>query len=146
VANFSYHVPGPSALRLWLTADEVGGIVPTFKRHVGDEWVERAEAEIPAAFERARRSTRDASWVPIYMVRGSVCVSLKVGDIVFEQALQRLISRAREGNAPFRVNLEIFGAGIIPPTEKPFRIRDASGREHTYHRMHITAVEDRRAI
>jgi hypothetical protein len=147
VANFSYHGPGPSALRLWLTADYLSeDSEPTFKRHVGDEWVERAEAEIPAAFERTRRMTRDVSWLPIYMVRAAVCVTLRVGDIVFDQALQRLISRAQASEAPYRVNLEIFDTGIVPPTEKPFRIRDSSGRERTYHRILITPVEERRAI
>ncbi len=89
---------------------------------------------------------RDASWVPIYAVRAAVCVSLRVGDSVFDQALQKLIARTREAEPAYRVNLEIFDTGTIPPTEKPFRIRDAAGREHTYHRIHIAPIEEKKAI
>jgi hypothetical protein len=145
VANFSYHVPGPSALRLWLTADHsMQDSSPVLRRHVGDEWVKRAMNEIPGAFERTRKRMPQQSWVPIYSVRALIGVNLGVGDGVFDLALQRFVARAGAREIPYRVNLEIFDSGAMPATERPFRHRDLSGHEHVYHRINITALEDRR--
>jgi len=145
VANFSYHVPDLPALRLWATADiaVVDGL-PDIKRRVGPELIEMAIGEIPAAYDQARRMERDTSWVPIYRVRACLCARLRVGDGVFDEAFREFLAQARRGELPYSVNLEISEIGSIPPTERPFRLRDASGRETVYRSMNLTAEAARR--
>jgi hypothetical protein len=145
VANFSYHVPDSPALRLWSTADlTIVDDQPLIKRRVGSPLIESALDEIPAAYDQTRRVDRDTSWVSIYRVRAWLCAKLRVSDRVFDDAFQEFLARARRGQLPYSVNLETFETGSIPPTERPFRLRDASGREMVYRSMNLTAEVARR--
>lgn len=138
VANFSYHVPGPGALRLWSTAqieeDERGDFVAARRRRLG-EWGDRVIDAIPAAYERARRQDPDNTWAPIYRVRAAVCSELRINDPVFDAAVREFIGRQRRPEAPFMLNLDSAQYGSTPPTEPPLRIHSRSGGPPQLHRV-----------
>lgn len=139
VANFSYHALSPPALRMWATADleedDQGRLIAIRRRTLG-EWGDRVIEELQAAFEATRaRHPRSDSFVPIYQVRAAVCLKLGLNDGVFNQAVIQFLDGARRPDAPFRMNCDSIEYGNTPPSETPLRVRDKSGREHTYRVM-----------
>ena len=129
IANFSYHVPGVNALRLWPTAvvHASGGKVSATRRN-GPELVQRAIELLPSIYGdlRRREGTRSL-WVPIHQVRAGVCWNLGIPDGVFERALLQILSGECEDSAPFRVNLDAAQYGTVPPSEAPFRLQTGRG-------------------
>jgi len=137
VANFSYHVPAASALRLWATAelvDDEGG-VPTVRRRGVGEWGDRVINVLPDAYELARKQEPGNSWVPIYRVRAAVCFKLGLNDPVFDAAVRQFLARERMPNAMFRLNLDRPEFGNTPPSELPLQVVDTAGRAQTYRVM-----------
>lgn len=139
VANFSYHVPAPPALRLWATAelteDDRGRLTEIRRRTVG-KWGDRIIDELQAAFELSRsRHPRGDSFVPIYEVRAAVCSKLGLADAVFDAAVVEFLGGERRTDAPFRMNSDSSEYGSTPPTESPLRVRDKSGHTRTFRVM-----------
>ena len=129
IANFSYHVPGFNALRLWPTAvvHMSGGKVSATRRS-GPELVQRAIELLPNIYGDLRRKEGTRSlWVPIHQVRAGVCWSLGIPDGVFERALLQILAGEGENTAPFRVNLDPAQFGIVPPSEPPLRLQTGRG-------------------
>lgn len=145
VANFSYHVPSGPALRLWATADldERGG-VPRFRRRTLGEWGDRVIDELPTVFERARRLEPGNSWVPVYRIRAGVCFALGLSDGVFDRAVQEFLLGQRRPDAPFRLNFDAIESGNTPPTERPLKIVDQSGRTRIHRVMALIPSAERR--
>ena len=138
VANFSYHVPGRNALRLWSTADlgESSGLI-TADRRAGPEIVQSAVEQLPGAYEEARRQDRARSlWVPIYRVRAKVCWNLKTTDSVFDRALYEVLAGDFNDDVTFGINLDMAQYGNVPPSELPLRLPTSRGLR-TYYAMSL---------
>ena len=134
VGNYSYHVPGWNALRLWCTA-EIGkseGQV-SVSRRVGPDIIQGAIGHLPSVYEQVRRQDPTGSlWVPIYRVRAGVCWKLKVSESVFDYALYQVLAGDKDDNIPFGVNLDRAQYGNVPPSELPWRWRTKSGVQTFY--------------
>jgi hypothetical protein len=145
VANFSYHVPATPALRLWITADiDENEGSPQVRRRGKSNWGERILALLPEAYNDVRRKELSNSWVPIYRVRAAVCSKLGLNDSVFDATLRDFLADKSDPNPRFRLNLDSIEFGTTPPTEQPFKIRDANRRNLTYHVMTLIPSSERR--
>lgn len=149
VANFSYYVPGPPALRLWATAEldvDVDGRLRTVHRRGladhGDDVIE----VLPDAIEQARRATPDSTWVPIYRVRAAIAMRLGLNDATVDAAIREFIAGQRSPDAPFGINLESAEIGATPPTETPLKVTDSrTSRTVTYRVMALVRRTERTA-
>lgn len=147
VANFSYYVPGPSALRLWATADldldvdrQLRGVRRRSVAVHGDAVIDA----LPDAIEQARRLAPDSTWVPIYRIRAAVAIRLGLNDITVDRAIREFVAGERRTDAPFGINLESAEIGATPPTETPLRVTDArTNRTLTYRVMALVRRSER---
>lgn len=134
VANFSYHVPGPTALRIWPTAtlDARSDVIHT-RRRIGSEQVARVIATLRRAYDEVRKDSPSRSpWVPIYRVRAAACYRLLIPDTVFDRALIRLLRNDLDVDVPFGINIDPAQYGNVPPTELPLRIETTHGVRNFY--------------
>jgi hypothetical protein len=129
VVNFSYHAPGPQALRLWPTATvafENGRLA--VQRRVGSPWRDAVPEALRGAFDRLRRSDPTGSlWVPIYRIRAAVCWELRTPDSEFDAAVLELLQGERGADLPFRVNLDQSSYGSVPPSERALVVNTRNG-------------------
>jgi hypothetical protein len=149
VANFSYYVPGPPALRLWATAeldvDVDGRLRAVRRRGLADHGDDVIDA-LPDAIEQARRATPDSTWVPIYRVRAAIAMRLGLNDATVDAAIREYIGGLRRADAPFGINLESAEIGSTPPTETPLQITDSrTNRTLTYRVMALVRRTERTA-
>lgn len=148
VANFSYYVPtgDASGFRAWSTADlrEDDG-VPTFdRRPPSPDRSALVENLLPKAFDIVRRQEGEGSFVAIWKVRAFVCSNLRVNDTVFDRALREFQERARHGELPFQLALEVATGGSIPPTERPFRgVPDRFGQAPLFTLINVAQQRER---
>jgi hypothetical protein len=143
IANFSYHVPGPTALRIWPTA-EIELIESGVRaiRRVGPEFMDQALEYLGQAYERTRREDQTGSlWVPIHQVRADVCFRLRIPDAVFDRALIEFLAGSRGTHLPFRVNVDPAMYGNVPPSELPLRVQSPRGAR-TYYSMSLVPRRD----
>lgn len=134
VANYSYHVPGRNALRLWCTAEieEVGDQVLA-NRRVGPVMIQRAMERLPSVYEQVRRQDPTGSlWVPIYRVRSGICWKLKAPESVFNRALYQVLVGDASDDIPFGINLDKVQYGNVPPSELPLRLTTKRGVQTFY--------------
>jgi hypothetical protein len=139
VANFSYHVPAPSALRYWSTSDikitPQGGL--SFERRVGTRYREAVTHALANGFDAARREDPGTLWVPIHVVRAAVCWELKLRDEEFDAALQGLLEGKHGAqDLTFGVNVDPAMYGNVPPSESPLRLATNRG-ERVYYSMSL---------
>ena len=130
LANFSYHVPGPRALRFWPTAHIPRQTGDRFAvdRRVGEQWRATVPVALRAAFDRIRRSDQTGSlWIPIYRVRAAVCWDLRIPDSEFDAAVLEMLRGERGVDLPYRVNLDQSSYGSLPPTERPLIVSTRNG-------------------
>jgi len=150
VANFSYYVPGPPALRLWATADldvdvdrQLRGVRRRGVAVHGDAVIDA----LPHAIEQARRVDPDSTWVPIYRVRAAIAMRLGLTDITVDRAIREFVAGERRTDAPFGINLESAEIGATPPTETPLRVTDArTNRTLTYRVMALVRRSERTPV
>lgn len=147
VANFSYYVPGPPALRLWATADldvaADGELVGVRRRGVAEHGDAVIDA-LPSAIEQARRADPDSTWVPIYRIRAAIAMKLGLNDTTVDIALREFVAGVRRADAPFGINLESAEIGATPPTETPLRVTDPrTNRTVTYRVMALIRRTER---
>jgi hypothetical protein len=145
VANFSYHVPGSSALRYWATAEideRTGGF--EFRRRVGTKYREAVLGVLGRAYDTARREDPSAAlWVPIYRVRAATCWELRLRDEEFDAALEGLLrANLQNSDLPFGVNVDPAMYGNVPPSERPLRVITDRG-ERVYYSMSLVLKESR---
>lgn len=149
VANFSYYVPGPPALRLWATADfddDVDGRLRAVRRRRLAEHGDAVIDGLPDAIEQARRASPDSTWVPIYRVRAAIASRLGLNDATVDAAIRELIAGQRRPDAPFGINLESAEIGLTPPTETPLRVTDTrTNRTLTYRVIALVRRTERTA-
>lgn len=147
VANFSYYVPGPPALRLWATADldldadrQLRGVRRRRVAEHGDAVIDA----VPDAVEQARRLDPDSTWVPIYRVRAAIAMKLGLNDTTVDVALRQFVAGERCPEAAFGINLESAEIGATPPTETPLRVTDPrTNRTLTYRVMALVRRTER---
>jgi hypothetical protein len=134
LANFSYHVPGIDALRLWPTAEILNERQPcVIRRHIGEEYRDRVLAVLGEAYDEVRRSDRSlSSWVPIYRVRAAVCWRLRVSDSVFDRALVEFLRRERGHDLSFSMNVDLAQYGSVPPSERGLQVPTRRGLQMYY--------------
>lgn len=147
IANFSYYVPGPPALRLWATADldlGVHGEVPEVHRRRLAQYGDQVIDAVPQAIEQVRRMDQDSTWVPIYRVRAAIALQLGLSDNVINKALEQFATGMRRPDAPFGINFESAEFGATPPTETPLRVTDTrTNRTVTYRVMALVRRPER---
>lgn len=143
VAGFSYHVPEAPALRLWATAEIQPPPEFQVERRSVEDHYDAVLAELPQAYERARRQHHGSSFVPVHMVRAGVCFRLGLNDNVFNQAIRRLLSSERQPELGYRINLDRAQFGALPPTELPLTVPDRSGRDQPYSVMTLVSRTER---
>ena len=133
IANFSYHVPGPCALRLWPTAEiiDANGEV-TVTRRRGEHYAQAVLAELKPAYEHVRRDDRASAWVPIYRLRAAVCWRTQLNDAVFDRAFTEFLAGKRGEELPFRANVDPAQYGTVPPTEAPLLLPTSRGVRSYY--------------
>ena len=134
VVNYSYHVPGGNALRLWCTATiEQSGDRISASRRIGPAIVQSAMEQLPSVYEEVRRRDRTGSlWVPIYRVRAGICWKLKAPESVFDRALYEVLVGDTRDDAPFGINLDKVQYGSVPPSELPLRLNTKRGVQTFY--------------
>jgi hypothetical protein len=134
VAAFSYHVPGPIALRIWKTADFTGGEEAfTIRRHQGEEFLDAVVRGLGEGYETVRATgTGDIPWIQIYRLRAAVCYRLKVSEQTFDTAVNDILHERRGIELPFKVNVEFYEFGSTPPSERPLRIRTNRGERDVH--------------
>lgn len=145
VANFSYHVPGPTALRIWPTAtlDVQGDVIHT-RRKTGTKQVARVVGALREAYDDVRKDNPSRSlWVPIYRVRAAACYRLLIPDTVFDRALIRLLRNDLDLDTPFGVNIDPAQYGNVPPTELPLQVETSRGVRN-YYSMSLVPRRDRK--
>jgi hypothetical protein len=129
LVNFSYHAPGPQALRLWPTATvtfQDGRL--DVQRRVGPTWRDAVPKALHSAFDRLRRSEPTGSlWIPIYRIRAAVCWELHIPDSEFDAAVLELLRGERGADLPFRVNLDQSSYGSVPPSERALVVNTRNG-------------------
>lgn len=147
IANFSYYVPGPSALRLWATAAidlDIHGQVQQIRRRRVAQFGDRVIDAVPQAIEQARRMDQDSTWVPIYRVRAAIALQLGLSDATVDRALEEFTIGVRRPDAPFGINFESAEFGATPPTETPLRVTDPrTNRTVTYRVMALVRRTER---
>ena len=134
VANYSYHVPGRNALRLWCTARiaEVEGQILA-NRNVGHTMMQQAIEQLPSVYQEVRRQDPTGSlWVPIYRVRAGICWRLKTPEAVFDRALYEVLVGDTSDEIPFGINLDKIQYGNVPPSELPLRLSTKRGVQTFY--------------
>jgi hypothetical protein len=138
LASFSYHVPGPSMLRFWPTAElEISDAAIAAVRHVGPEWRERALGNLGEAYERCRVVDGQPSlWVPIYRLRAAVCSRIELVDREFDHAVRAFLAGELGQDLPFRVNVDPALYGNVPPSERPLIVQTKAGAR-TYHSISV---------
>jgi hypothetical protein len=147
VANFSYYVPGPPALRLWATAEldldadhQLRGVHRRSVAAHGDAVIDT----LPEAIDHCRRLDPDSTWVPIYRVRAAIAMKLGLTDGTVDTAIRQFVAGERRTDAPFGINLESAEIGATPPTETPLRVTDArTQRTLTYRVMALVRRSER---
>ena len=134
VANFSYHVPGLLALRIWPTAKlDVMGDGIHARRRTGSEQAVRVIRMLHGAYDEVRKDNPSRSlWVPIYRVRAAVCYRLLIPDTVFDRALIKLLRNDLNVDVPFGVNIDPAQYGSVPPTELPLQVETSHGIRSYY--------------
>lgn len=147
VANFSYHVPGAPALRLWSTAEldvDDSNQLLRVHRHGLSTHGDAVIDAIPEAFDQARRQDPTSSWVPIYRVRAAVALKLQLNDNVVDAALREFNAGIRRPDASFTINFDSAEIGTTPPTESPLRVTDPrTNRTITYRVMALIRQTER---
>jgi len=141
IANFSYHVPDTvAALRCWATAelDPHDGLITAFRRGATDH-ADHVLAELPKAYQDARRAQGGGAFVPAYALRQLVCWRLGLNGGVFDRAVRDLLQGTRD--APFRITPDRGYAGKVPPTESPLVLTDSHGRKSNYLLIMLTPIE-----
>ena len=129
IANFSYHVPGVNALRLWPTAVvharagkclRPDGMAQNWFRGQSNYCLVSTET-----FDDGRE--RDPSgYLSTKSARGFAGASAYPMEY-FERALLQILSGEGEDSVPFRVNLDAAQYGTVPPSEAPLRLQTGRG-------------------
>jgi hypothetical protein len=131
LACYTYHAPGPYALRFWSTAQiQLADGAVTVKRRAGGQWRDRALAELHDHCQQARAA--GTTYVPIWVARAAVCWKLRIVDDEFDRAVTDMIAGRRGHDFPWRVHLDQVSVGSVPSSASPFVLTTAAAGTRTY--------------
>jgi hypothetical protein len=133
LASYTYHAPGPYALRFWSAAQiqlRPADRAVTVERRVGDQWRNRALVELHDYCQQAR--TAGTTYVPIWVVRAAVCWKLRIVDDEFDRAVIDMIAGRRGHEFPWRVHLDQVSVGSIPSSASPIVLTTDAAGTRTY--------------
>jgi hypothetical protein len=133
LACYTYHVPGPYALRFWSTAQiqlANGNGSVAVKRHAGGQWRDRALVELHEHCQQARAA--GTTYVPIWVARAAVCWKLRIVDDEFDRAITDMIAGRRGHEFPWRVHLDQVSVGQVPSSASPFVLTTSVSGTRTY--------------
>lgn len=136
LASFTYHAPGPHALRFWNTAcvkRADGGM--TVERRAGSTWRDRVLDALHEHCQQARAV--GTTYVPVWEVRAAVCWKLRIVDDEFDRAVTDMIAGRRGQDHPWRVHLDQVSVGSVPSSATPFVLTTSAAGTRTYNVMAI---------
>ncbi|MFF1418287.1 hypothetical protein [Streptomyces sp. NPDC058280] len=145
LANFSYYVPGPSALRIWKTADVIGsGPATEFRRAVGDATRRAAMEIVPVVWRAEEQLAAQNMFLPVWRIRAAVCWERRISDSEFDAALTAAV-RGEIPDLAFQVHLDGASGGRTPRSTKPLVLATASGHR-IYHVMRVYGADQLQEI
>ncbi|MEY9582712.1 hypothetical protein [Sinorhizobium fredii] len=131
LACYTYHAPGPYALRFWSTAQiQAAHAVMTVKRRAGGEWRDKALIELHDYCQKARAA--GTTYVPVWVARAAVCWKLRIVDDEFDRAVTDKIARRRGHDLPWDVHLDQVSIGQIPSSASPFVLTTSAAGTRTF--------------
>ncbi|RWI04349.1 hypothetical protein [Mesorhizobium sp.] len=131
IACFTYHAPGPYALRFWSTAQmQLADRDVTVNRRAGGQWRDRALVELHDYCQQARAA--GTTYVPVWEARAAVCWKLRIVDDEFDRAVTDIIAGRRGHDLPWRVHLDQVSVGSVPTSAVPFILTTAAAGTRTY--------------
>jgi hypothetical protein len=136
LASFSYHAPGPYALRLWGTSNlhlRDGSWI--IERRVAGKWRDQAIDAIYEYCQQARAS--GTTYVPVWVVRAAVCWKLRIVDDEFDRTVTDMIAGRRGQDRPWRIHLDQVSVGSTPSSAAPFVLTTAAAGTRTYNVMTV---------
>jgi hypothetical protein len=136
LASFTYHAPGPNALRFWSTANvalENGTM--RVERRAGGVWRDQALEGLHEYCQEARR--KGTTYVPVWEVRAAVCWKLRIVDDEFDRAVTDMIAGRRGQQLPWRVHLDQVSIGSIPSSAAPFVLTTSAAGTRNYNVMAV---------
>lgn len=136
LASFTYHAPGPYALRYWSTARiDMRGSSLTVQRRAGGQFRDQALDALHEYCQQARGA--GTTYVPVWEVRAAVCWKLRIVDDEFDRAVTDMIAGRRGQSLHWRVHLDQVSVGSVPPSAAPFVLTTAAAGTRTYNVMTI---------
>ncbi len=137
LASFTYHAPGPYALRFWNTArielDGTGSM--TVERRAGGEWRDKA---LDALYDHCQQERASGTtYVPVWEVRAAVCWKLRIVDDEFDRAVTDMIAGRRGEQLPWRIHLDQVSVGNVPSSAAPFVLTTTAAGTRTYNVMTV---------
>lgn len=136
LASFTYHAPGPNALRFWDTARiELNNGAMTVERRAGSRWRDRALDALYEHCQQARAS--GTTYVPVWDVRAAVCWKLRIVDDEFDRAVTDMIAGRRGNQLPWRIHLDQVSIGSLPSSAAPFVLTTSAAGTRTYNVMTV---------
>lgn len=136
LASFTYHAPGPHALRFWNTARiNVADGAMTVERRAGSTWRDRVLDALHEHCQQARAA--GTTYVPVWEVRAAVCWKLRIVDDEFDRAVTDMIAGQRGQDRPWRVHLDQVSVGSVPSSAVPFVLTTSAAGTRTYNVMTV---------
>jgi hypothetical protein len=136
LASFTYHAPGPNALRFWNTARiQLADGAVTVERRAGGEWRDRALEALHDHCQQGRAA--GTTYVPVWEVRAAVCWKLRIVDDEFDRAVTDMIAGRRGDQLPWRIHLDQVSVGSIPSSAAPFVLTTSAAGTRTYNVMTV---------
>jgi hypothetical protein len=136
LASFTYHAPGPYALRFWSTAHiKLRDGAMTVERRAGDKWRDLALGALHDHCQQARAA--GTTYVPVWEVRAAVCWKLRVVDDEFDRAVTDMIAGRRGDALPWHIHLDQVSVGSIPSSATPFVLTTSAAGTRTYNVMTV---------
>jgi hypothetical protein len=136
LASFTYLAPGPYALRYWSTAHiDMRGNSTKIERRAGGEFRDRALDALNEYCQQARAA--GTTYVSVWEARAAVCWKLRIVDDEFDRAVTEMIARRRGQSLNWRVHLDQFSIGSMPPSATPFVLTTATAGTRTYNVMTV---------
>ena len=136
LASFTYHAPGPYALRYWSAARiNLHGNTAAVERRAGGQFRDRA---LDALHEYCQQAVAaGTTYVPVWEVRAAVCWKLRIVDDEFDRAITDMIAGRRGQTLRWRVHLDQFSIGSMPSSATPFVLTTAVAGTRTYNVMTV---------
>jgi hypothetical protein len=137
LANFSYYVPGPYALRLWGTAMVDGrGPKTRIDRRLGADIRRTALRETLDVWNERRSLPGAAMYAPVWEMRAAVCWRLRISDAEWDKAIEEH-THGRSADLGFELHLDQASLGPAPGSTRPLVLSTAGGHRRVFNVMTV---------